>query len=145
MKFIKYIFTILILILFLYNIYSNLLDKYNQSNNQTYKNSQTLSTKTKSISVYNNITSKKISEFPQDVRSSYVSYKNNDWQELPNIKGGGVWSNFEKSLPQGTKYKEYDLSPKTGPTRDAKRFVRGDDGVVYYTSDHYTTFIKVLE
>lgn len=43
----------------------------------------------------------------------------------------------------GLEYREYDINIKVGPTRDDYRFVRGSDGSVYYTNNHYRTFIRV--
>ena len=43
-------------------------------------------------------------------------------------------------------YKEYDVNSKIpGSGRDAERFVRGSDGSVYYTDNHYSpgSFIKI--
>jgi len=42
------------------------------------------------------------------------------------------------------KYREHDVNNKQpGKGRDAERFVTGSDGSVYYTNDHYGTFIKL--
>nr|WP_315048500.1 hemagglutinin repeat-containing protein [uncultured Leptotrichia sp.] len=43
----------------------------------------------------------------------------------------------------GLEYREYDINIKVGPTRDDYRFVRGSDGSVYYTNNHYRTFRRV--
>ena len=46
-------------------------------------------------------------------------------------------------LPKvGESYKEWDATltkPSDTVRRDAERFIRGKDGVVYYTSNHYNT------
>lgn len=48
-------------------------------------------------------------------------------------------------LPDGPHYYEYDATIfiDTQGRRDGERFVRGEDGKVYYTSSHYATFIRV--
>lgn len=41
-------------------------------------------------------------------------------------------------------YKEYDVNPHAPPqNRGAERVVIGDNGVAYYTDDHYRTFKKM--
>ncbi len=48
-------------------------------------------------------------------------------------------------LPTGITYREYDatiLLDNQG-RRDSERFVRGSNGKVYYTGQHYATFIRV--
>ncbi|WP_409335635.1 ribonuclease domain-containing protein [Fusobacterium pseudoperiodonticum] len=42
-------------------------------------------------------------------------------------------------------YKEFDINKADPVTnfRDNKRFVRGSDGSIYYTDDHYMTFRRI--
>ena len=55
--------------------------------------------------------------------------------------GGGRFSNRERTLPykQGRQYYECDID-YDGGHRGAKRIVYSNDGLVYYTEDHYATF-----
>jgi len=55
--------------------------------------------------------------------------------------GGDVFSNREKHLPskKGRTYYECDID-YDGGNRNAKRIVFSDDGLIYYTDDHYNTF-----
>ena len=55
--------------------------------------------------------------------------------------GGDRYTNSEGSLPKkdGRKYYECDIDYHGG-TRNAKRIVYSNDGLVYYTGDHYSTF-----
>lgn len=55
--------------------------------------------------------------------------------------GGDKFSNYEKKLPtqKGRKYYECDID-YTGGNRNAKRLVYSNDGLIYYTEDHYNTF-----
>lgn len=55
--------------------------------------------------------------------------------------GGDVFTNREGNLPkkEGRKYYECDID-YTGGTRNAKRIVYSNDGLIYYTNDHYNTF-----
>ncbi|MFI3065501.1 hypothetical protein ODU47_11355 [Streptococcus suis] len=63
-------------------------------------------------------------------------------------KGGKVYNNLPKDggqkLPEGVRYREYDVHPKIkGVNRGTERVVIGDDGAVWYTDDHYETFTKI--
>ena len=55
--------------------------------------------------------------------------------------GGDRFSNRERTLPykQGRQYYECDID-YDGGHRGAKRIVYSNDGLVYYTEDHYATF-----
>lgn len=60
------------------------------------------------------------------------------------VIGGDVFRNFEKKLPdqKGRKWFEADVN-YTGGHRGAERLVYSNDGLVYYTEDHYETFIEL--
>ena len=85
----------------------------------------------------------------------FGKYEKNGWKgqygkEGPS-KAGREYKNIgergEEILPEyeadGTpiEYKEYDIN--NVKPRDNKRFVRGSDGSVYYTDDHYMTFKRI--
>lgn len=55
--------------------------------------------------------------------------------------GGDRFSNRERTLPykQGRQYYECDID-YDGGHRGAKRIVYSNDGLIYYTEDHYATF-----
>lgn len=55
--------------------------------------------------------------------------------------GGSHYGNYEGQLPEkeGRKYYECDLDYEGG-YRGAKRLVYSDDGLIFYTEDHYKTF-----
>ena len=55
--------------------------------------------------------------------------------------GGDKFTNREGNLPKkdGRQYYECDIDYKGG-TRNAKRIVYSNDGLIYYTGDHYNTF-----
>ena len=55
--------------------------------------------------------------------------------------GGDYFGNYEGQLPEkkGRKYYECDID-YTGGYRDSKRIIYSNDGLVYYTEDHYKTF-----
>ena len=55
--------------------------------------------------------------------------------------GGDYFGNFEGNLPEkeGRDYHECDID-SNGGYRGAKRIVYSNDGLIYYTEDHYNTF-----
>lgn len=58
--------------------------------------------------------------------------------------GGDVYKNKGLKLPTNTTYREYDVNPYShGQNRGSERIVIGGNGSVWYTSDHYDTFIQM--
>lgn len=55
--------------------------------------------------------------------------------------GGDYFGNYEGILPEkkGRKYYECDID-SDGGYRNAKRIIFSNDGLIYYTEDHYKTF-----
>lgn len=80
---------------------------------------------------------------PQQVQDVLSHIKSHNGSPPKGLKGGKTFGNTDGTLPGGITYKEYDVNPKTGATRDAERIVIGSDGSVYYTTDHYKTFTKL--
>lgn len=58
--------------------------------------------------------------------------------------GGDRFGNYEGSLPdqKGRKWTECDIDYSKG-SRNAKRIVFSNDGLIYYTDDHYNTFTQI--
>ncbi|MDD4081726.1 MAG: ribonuclease domain-containing protein, partial [Eubacteriales bacterium] len=56
--------------------------------------------------------------------------------------GGDRFGNFEGLLPEkkGRQYNECDIDTLGRPSRDARRLVYSNDGLIYYTPDHYESF-----
>jgi hypothetical protein len=54
--------------------------------------------------------------------------------------GGSHFGNYEGLLPEGHTYTECDIDTLGASSRGAKRIVFSDDGLIYYTEDHYETF-----
>lgn len=56
--------------------------------------------------------------------------------------GGSTFGNYEGLLPKkkGRTYTECDIDTLGKSSRGAKRIVFSNDGLIYYTDDHYTTF-----
>ena len=56
--------------------------------------------------------------------------------------GGSRFGNYEGLLPEaeGRTYTECDIDTLRAEKRGAKRIVFSNDGLIYYTEDHYATF-----
>ena len=72
----------------------------------------------------------------------WVSNEGNLWEVAPGMSiGGDYFGNYEGNLPKakGRDYYECDIDTD-GSYRGAKRIVFSNDGLIYYTEDHYETF-----
>ena len=92
-----------------------------------------------------------------DAQSSLKYIKNG--QPVPGAKGGSTWGNKgglsrsgkpNQVLPKidcngnPITYREWDVRPHIkGVDRGAERIVTGSDGTIWYTKNHYETFIQV--
>ena len=64
------------------------------------------------------------------------------WEACPGKSiGGSHFGNYEGSLPSapGRTWQECDIDYQGG-SRNAKRLVYSNDGLIYYTEDHYQSF-----
>ncbi len=57
-------------------------------------------------------------------------------------RGGDRFGNYAGNLPEaeGRSYKECDIDTLGAKSRGAKRIVFSNDGLIYYTEDHYESF-----
>ena len=72
----------------------------------------------------------------------WQSSKGNLWEVAPGKSiGGSYFGNYEGLLPdkKGRKYYECDID-FDGAYRNAKRIIYSNDGLIFYTQDHYKTF-----
>ncbi len=88
-------------------------------------------------------------------KNIYRKYEASGWKgnvsgQTPGTAAGSKYLNRDGKLPttdssgNAITYKEFDVNNKLpGLARDSERFVRGSDGSVYYTNDHYRSFIKI--
>ena len=60
--------------------------------------------------------------------------------------GGDWFGNYEGALPEadGRTYMECDIDTAGADERGAKRIVFSNDGLIFYTEDHYQTFTLLL-
>ena len=71
----------------------------------------------------------------------------NLWKVAPGYSiGGDRFGNREGLLPKksGRTYYECDID-YSGGTRNAKRIVFSDDGLIFYTDDHYSSFTQLYD
>ena len=56
--------------------------------------------------------------------------------------GGDKFGNYEGLLPEkdGRRYYECDIDTLEKDSRGTKRLVYSNDGLIYYTEDHYESF-----
>lgn len=54
--------------------------------------------------------------------------------------GGDYFGNYEGLLPEDREYTECDIDTLGASKRGAKRIVFSDDGLIFYTEDHYESF-----
>lgn len=66
---------------------------------------------------------------------------------FPYERDGVVFGNFERRLPIRERgyYREYTVPTPGLSHRGARRIVAGREGELYYTSDHYRTFRRIVE
>lgn len=72
----------------------------------------------------------------------WVASKGNLWKVTDHMSiGGDRFGNREGNLPtkKGRRYFECDIDYQGG-RRGAKRIIYSNDGLIYYTEDHYETF-----
>jgi ribonuclease T1 len=64
---------------------------------------------------------------------------------FPYKEDGTVFGNRERRLPteRADYYREYTVDTPGDTDRGARRIVTGDGGELYYTPDHYTSFVVV--
>jgi ribonuclease T1 len=64
---------------------------------------------------------------------------------FPYAKDSSAFDNREDLLPQRAAgyYREYTVETPGSPDRGARRIVAGRDGELYYTRDHYRSFIRI--
>ena len=77
--------------------------------------------------------------------AGWVNTKGNLWDVLPGKSiGGGGFYNDDGMMPDapGREWFECDID-YDGGFRNAKRIVYSNDGLIYYTDDHYKTFQRL--
>lgn len=78
-------------------------------------------------------------------KRGWVSQKCNLRDVCPGMSiGGDKFGNYEGRLPKQKKRQYYECDiDYNGGKRNAKRIVFSNDGLIYYTDDHYQSFTKL--
>jgi ribonuclease T1 len=65
---------------------------------------------------------------------------------FPYSKDGSIFQNRERLLPLRDRnyYREYTVETPGSRDRGARRIVAGNEGELYYTDDHYSSFKEIL-
>ncbi len=96
-----------------------------------------------------------IDDLPENAQEMYGKYDESGWKgsvsgQTPGTSSGSKYLNRDGKLPtmdgagNSITYKEFDVNNKLpNADRDAQRFIVGSDGSIYYTDDHYLTFIEI--
>lgn len=98
----------------------------------------------KYISIYGKLPSNFITKNNAE-KLDWKSSEDNLWTVTDKMSiGGDVFGNYEGLLPSknGRIYYECDINYKGG-SRNAERIVYSNDGLIYYTSNHYETFTQL--
>ena len=66
---------------------------------------------------------------------------------FPFARDGSVFANREHRLPRRFRgyYREYTVARPGARERGARRIVAGRGGELYYTRDHYRSFLRIRE
>ena len=61
--------------------------------------------------------------------------------------GGDYFGNYEGNLPEakGREYHECDIDTLGASSRGAKRIIFSNDGLIFYTDDHYESFTQLYK
>ena len=96
------------------------------------------------IHLYGHVPSNYISK-TKAREAGWVNTKGNLWDVLPGMSiGGGGFYNDDNMMPDapGREWFECDIDYEGG-FRNSKRLVYSNDGLIYYTDDHYNTFQRL--
>ncbi len=96
-----------------------------------------------------------LDDLPDNALEMFRKYDKAGWKgtvpgQTPGTAAGSKYLNRDGKLPtmdntgSPITYKEFDVNNKLpNANRDEQRFITGSDGSIYYTDDHYSTFIKI--
>lgn len=84
-----------------------------------------------------------VSQLPPEARKTINLIKQGG--PFPYRKDGTVFGNREGRLPSAAKgyYREYTVPTPGSPDRGARRIITGQKGEIYYTNNHYGSFVRV--
>ena len=82
---------------------------------------------------------------PQEARQTVALIRSNG--PFPYQRDGAVFGNREGRLPKRERgyYREYTVKTPGARHRGARRIVAGRSGELYYTQDHYRSFMRIRD
>ncbi|MCM8650766.1 hypothetical protein MZO44_11720 [Lactiplantibacillus sp. E932] len=95
------------------------------------------------------------SQLPDHAKKVYDKYETTGWKgnfkgQTDGTKAGRKFLNDRNELPsvdakgELLKYREFDINNKIpNKPRDAERFLMDNKGHIYYTNNHYASFLRV--
>lgn len=82
---------------------------------------------------------------PQEARQTVALIRSNG--PFPYQRDGAVFGNREGRLPKRERgyYREFTVKTPGAKDRGARRIVAGKNGELYYTQDHYRSFLRIRD
>jgi ribonuclease T1 len=82
---------------------------------------------------------------PQEARQTVALIRSNG--PFPYQRDGAVFGNREGRLPKRERgyYREFTVKTPGAKDRGARRVVAGKNGELYYTQDHYRSFLRIRD
>lgn len=86
-----------------------------------------------------------VGDLPPEARTTIGLIESNG--PFPYRQDGVVFQNRERQLPREPSgyYHEYTVKTPGSPDRGARRIIKARDGTLYYTSDHYRSFRRIVQ
>jgi len=84
-----------------------------------------------------------LSDLPSEAEGTWLRIERGG--PFPHDEDGTVFGNRERLLPaqDASYYREYTVATPGSDDRGARRLVTGQGGELYYTEDHYASFVVV--
>ncbi|MCS6847947.1 MAG: ribonuclease domain-containing protein [Anaerolineae bacterium] len=86
-----------------------------------------------------------VDELPREAQQTLALIRHGG--PFPYRQDGTIFQNRERRLPIKPRgyYREYTVRTPGERDRGARRIVMGAGGEIYYTADHYESFVRVIE
>ncbi len=86
-----------------------------------------------------------VAQLPDEARTTLALIKSHG--PFPYHQDGVVFQNRERLLPRESSgyYHEYTVKTPGSGDRGARRIIKARDGTLYYTSDHYDSFKRIIQ
>jgi ribonuclease T1 len=86
-----------------------------------------------------------VQKLPDEARQAIALIRGNG--PFPYPRDGAVFANREAQLPRRERgyYHEYTVRTPGAKDRGARRIVAGKAGELYYSEDHYRTFMRIRD